>query len=853
MSIILYLLTIYTDNAGNQYSDDKTILTKVKSSIINIEIDKNVKEIQAGAFSGCNQIEKVTFAEGSELEALGDKLFYKSTIKTANFSNCESLLSISEACFKESSLKTIILPPNIKYIYSGAFDNSKITSIKFPDSLERISSWKENIGCALGYCYNLETVEIGVQSNLYQIGSSAFYSCTNLKEFYIPSQLKELSYGVFCKCSKLNCKCDPDHQYFSTDGIGQSIFNKDKTILYQISSSNQFGDTYTVPETVVRIRSQAFRNVPVSNVIFTNQSIVLEDQAFFDTDVTNVSYPTELSTVVQGCFQQSRIQYVYLSSNVTIIQSQAFYNCPDLIEVFMSKGLELINKSAFALSINVNLTIPQSVMYIEAGAFTNIPNSNIHFLNSTKFQLKDNILYCDNSIIDYFGEDVNKEITIPTTCRIIAKSMFKDKELKKVTFDVNSKLEIIEESAFQSSTLQEIILPPSLIEIQKSAFESCLNLTTVYLAGQFSNIPSRCFYGCTSLNNLTIDDAKNITVICEEAFKLCSKLEIDLLELELLDEIRQYAFSGAKMKEETFIPSSISNIGTYAFSNTSIKTLNFHTEKSNSSDGLQNLRQVLDDQIEDNISIPNYCFYNCKSLTTINIGDDVSIIGKYSFSGCTGFSIFNLSINIQYIYSYAFSDCIDLTSVFIPQGSQLKQILGYAFHNTNLIKFDIEDGAGFDFDNGALMNDGKTNLIHYIASSPATSFIVPSTISNIEAYAFLGANNLWEVIFLEGNLSSIGYQAFANCTSLHRLMLPNSLNNIAEEAFLNCNNIKCGGLTLSNTTLTDIARDAGIPDIALSTGCLNNIKKLFDKGTCYQSYTARPSIYLFAVLLSSKH
>lgn len=66
------------------------------------------------------------------------------------------------------------------------------------------------------------------------------------------------------------------------------------------------------------------------------------------------------------------------------------------------------------------------------------------------------------------------------------------------------------------------------------------------------------------------------------------------------------------------------------------------------------------------IEIPNYCFYNCKSLTSIDFPNSVTIIGQYGFYNCTSLSgTLRLPSSLTEIGAYAFQNCSSLSGDLI--------------------------------------------------------------------------------------------------------------------------------------------------------------------------------------------
>ena len=137
------------------------------------------------------------------------------------------------------------------------------------------------------------------------------------------------------------------------------------------------------------------------------------------------------------------------------------------------------------------------------------------------------------------------------------------------------------------------------------------------------------------------------------------------------------------------------------------------------------------------------------------------------------------------------------------------------------------------------MDGSMTKIIYFVSTRSTLSVHIPSTVREICPYSFLGSQYVIEVIFTRGNLEKVGFQSFMDCPKLKRLVFPLTLKIIDEQAFKNTHNIVCGGLQLPESLIQD-ARDAGMSELPLSRGCLNNFAALLRKKTC--KVARRPSI-----------
>ena len=109
----------------------------------------------------------------------------------------------------------------------------------------------------------------------------------------------------------------------------------------------------------------------------------------------------------------------------------------------------------------------------------------------------------------------------------------------------------------------------------------------------------------------------------------------------------------------------------------------------------------------------------------------------------------------------------------------------FIFAQKGLEALIISDGVLLKCDNSKLPRDGSIELprtVNKIAKEafkdclPLKSISIAGTVTTIEEGAFSGCTNLTKVEILPNSVTYIGARAFANCTKLLIIYLPNSVH-----------------------------------------------------------------------------
>ncbi len=392
--------------------------------------------------------------------------------------------SIGNYAFQNTSITTITLPESLKSIGNSAFFGcSSLKEVEFIGTGSIAIDSSAFLDCPLletqiisnGLLINASPVEDGkytVPDGVHEISENAYRYRTDMVEITLTPSVMKIGAEAFSKCSSLEVvnglteSVDIGRRAFAGTPLKEAIILNNKLIYVPDTSSYE---EYNVPATVRSIADYAFSgNNHVKKVTFAGTMLG--------------ESPLELGMGI-------------------------FYNCENLAEVELPKGLTFIYSSMFSGCTSLKtFEIPDTVTYIYASAFS---SSGI------------------------------EEITIPSSVLTIEDSVFRNcKSLKKVIFE-NPNIQLV---------AQNINGPIDATNI----FMDCSNLTDVTLPEKLGKIPSQTFSGCTSLKSIRIP--ATVTSIGQMAFSNSGLEELTLLEG--LTYIEGNAFSDCKDLKTVVIPST---------------------------------------------------------------------------------------------------------------------------------------------------------------------------------------------------------------------------------------------------------------------------------------------------------
>ena len=261
-------------------------------------------------------------------------------------------------------------------------------------------------------------------------------------------------------------------------------------------------------------------------------------------------------------------------------------------------------------------------------------------------------------------------------------------------------------------------------------------------------------------------------------------------------EISWFSFKEDYNSSRIHIPKKIKHNGT-TFMVTSISREAFACNSFISITIPNSVINIGDHAFEDcdsliSITIPNsvtnigdHAFSCCASLSSVTISKNLTSIGDYAFHSCTSLVSITIPNSVTTIGWRAFEACTSLTSITIPNSVTKIGENSFSFCNS-LTSMVVDSGNGIydSRDNCNAIIETATNTL--IAGCPNT--IIPNSVTSIGFGAFEDCTSLTSIT-IPNSVIGIGSRAFSGCKSLTSITIPNGVTEIEERAFALCDSL----------------------------------------------------------------
>lgn len=768
-----------------------------------------LETIKYRAFGFCSQLTNIDFGENSKLKTIEGNAFQKcvklenialpatlETIDREAFCDCSALKTITFETYAETNQEagTVQGKSSLRSIGTQAFENTGLTSFKFPETIEVLNTGALGAELFKG-CRKLKTIELS--STVADI-SKVFDLCGSITEVKLPTDESGNQLG-----------------YFKADG--SVIYSKDGTEITYILGD--VPETFEIKEGVTTLKSGVFAGkATLKKVIIPVSVTVIEEKAFYDClglETVQFAENSALDTIGASAFRNCiSLKSISIPSKVTTLNPYTFYNCKSLVKAvlpenltrigyYVSSGTEKLSSSGgyvFAHCINLaEINIPESVKWIQNYSFLNCKSLRTIDLNVANGQLGEAAFaHCESLetvtlcadlktlpskafIYCYSLSDIHTAGATGETANVADLSQITSfgsnafqhcTGLKKVTLSTDSSFTALSNYLFDGcSALEEVTLPNQLTYLGTYTFRNS-GLKKVRMPDGVSVLGSSAtnlypslttkvgvFDGCTKLTNL---DLNNVIRIGGLSFRNCPLTEVaDTLDLSKVEEFCTGAFAGTGLKQVNLSGVLLKSTGTSAKN----PPMGFGNGSSNRTTLLTN-------------SDGEGVFENCTQLTKVTFSNQT---GTFAFgSGAT-----SKTVKVEF-GAQMFKGCTALESVEMPASAVT--FADQTFYGCSALKeIKNTDKAITSFGDYAFA--GCTSL-EAIDFSKATA-------TSITTGLFDGCTKLADVKLNTGKITSIGNYAFRNCVSL-----------VSEVPEGTPDNAKISAFSLSSMKLTKIGTSA---------------------------------------------
>ncbi len=253
-----------------------------------------------------------------------------------------------------------------------------------------------------------------------------------------------------------------------------------------------------------------------------------------------------------------------LPADVKLIKKNAFKGVNGIENLILPEGVLRIESGAFSECDIINVNLPSSLMYIADDAFKLSIHATVVLdsyayewcsTNGIEFTVLEYTTPVEHFTYDYCGEEF---ITITgytgTHSHIIIPECI----------DGYYVAEIGASSFENMETLTHVQIPNTAVRIGEKAFAGCTGLVSVKFQNSVYSLGSQCFKDCLNLESITYPMNWMHVTGNSSPFENCPKLT-DIVIPENTTEIPDYAFYNCASLKGITIPDTITYIGSMAF------------------------------------------------------------------------------------------------------------------------------------------------------------------------------------------------------------------------------------------------------------------------------------------------
>lgn len=762
----------------------------IPDSIVQIFMGENGSNSTGSAFYNCTGLKEIVVYDASSYISGNYQKYYSSENGVLIYDNPYNTVELAFVPLGITGELTI--PDAVKSIPAKTFSNTKITAVNIPASVTHIGNAAFNSSRITKITFL--PVPEGTEAQELVIEEEAFIG-TSMEEITLPARLTNFNVNIFTSCDELEMVNIEETEsgtstYTSENGV---VFTDKGATLYYCPTGRS--GKYTIPAQVTRIGERAFyKCVNLEGVVIPGNVMSIGQEAFYGCQLLSslvfegTSKDPELSIGESAFYGCASLSSLSLPENLKVLEKYAFGNIAGLIKVTVNTTLEEISydNGAFADTkgntyVRTLVLGPSVAVFDINGVFGSAVLTSVEVDPSNpNFEAEGGVLFNKGKTrIVYYPSGKTGSYELPATVQEIGANVF-----------------------YSNVNLTSIEFGPNLTTIDESAFESCTALEEIIFnssdtAGGTLVIGKKAFYKCSVVRKIVLPTGKESITIGDEAFGGCAQLvSIDLPEGVI--SIGHAAFQYCLWLEEISLPASLQSMQSYS---TDYKYTDYISSSTTGPTALAK-------EGTDNLDV----FNNCTALATITVAEgnqyfasiDGVLYGKNAETGAVETLYFSPEKNsgnggtvtipstVTAIKDRAFTSNINIRKVVFEDRESTTALdigLWIFYRATSLEEISLPSG----------LTEIPDRMFY---QAPIKSIFIPKTVTLIGEGAFFDCTNLAVLEFEEGGENalviadgvvdssmetsvhySMYYGAFAGCTKLTEIVLPERTTEIGDYAF----------------------------------------------------------------------